>query len=67
MEKDADGDGVVYYDFSESYYEPNMIMDNEEYKTWCEQYSGGNEKEILWHFIISKEKYEELFPCEAVG
>lgn len=66
-EKDLDGDGILYYDISQSYYEPAMIMDNAEYDTWCEQYSEGNTIEIIWYSIISEEKYYEMFPSQAVG
>lgn len=66
-EKDLDGDGIVYYDISISYYEPTMIMDNAEYSKWCEQYNTGNKKEIKWHPIITREEYDEMHPSTAVG
>lgn len=66
-EKDLDGDGIVYYDISISYYEPTMIMDNAEYEKWCEQYNTGNQKEIKWHPIITREEYDEMHPSTAVG
>ena len=66
-EKDLDGDGIVYYDISENYYEPTLIMDNAEYDAWCEQYNEGNTKEVIWYSIISEEKYNEMFPSQAVG
>ncbi len=56
-EKDLDGDGIVYYDISEDYYEPTRIMDHAEYAAWCEQYKEGNTIDIIWHSIISEEKY----------
>lgn len=66
-DKDLDGDGILYYDISEDYYKPTMIMDNEEYEAWCEQYNGGTKKVIIWYSIISEEKYYEMFPSQAVG
>ncbi len=66
-ERDLDGDGIVYYDISENYYEPVMIMDKAEYEVWCKQYSEGNMVEIIWYPIISEEKYYEMFPSQAVG
>ena len=62
-----DGDGVLYYDMNANYYEPQNIMDKAEYETWCEQYNKGTIKEIIWQPIISKEKYYEMFPSQAVG
>ncbi len=59
-EKDLDGDGIVYYFISENYYEPTQIMDNAEYAAWCEQYSEGSTKEIIWYSIISEKKYYEM-------
>lgn len=66
-EKDIDGDGIVYYDISENYYEPTLIMDNDEYDIWCKKYTEGKEKKITWNQIISEEKYYEMFPVHAVG
>lgn len=65
-EKDTDGDGIVYYAYSD-YYEPEMIMDHAEYEQWCEQYQRGNIKEIQWNLIVSEETYYELYPTQAVG
>lgn len=65
-DKDLDGDGVVYYDNTQ-YDKPAMIMDKAEYETWCGQYNQGNEKKITWYPIISEERYDELFPSQAVG
>ena len=67
VEKDLDGDGVVYYDMAENYYEPAMIMDNSEYEEWCEQYNKANTKEIHWYPIITEEEYNESYPSTAVG
>lgn len=66
-DKDLDGDGIVYYDMSEDYYTPTMIMDRSEYEKWCEQYIKGKEKEIRWSFIITEEEYYEQYPVTAVG
>lgn len=67
-EKDLDGDGILYYDYSENWYEPAHIMDQAEYDEWCGQYTQGKIKEITWFPIISEEKYYELFPpIEAPG
>ena len=67
VEKDLDGDGVVYYDMAENYYAPVMIMDNAEYEKWCEQYNKANTKEIQWYPIITEEEYNERYPSTAVG
>ena len=67
VEKDLDGDGVVYYDMVENYYAPVMIMDNAEYEKWCEQYNKANTKEIQWYPIITEEEYNERYPSTAVG
>lgn len=70
LEKDLDGDGIVYYDLSEDYYNPTMIMDKEEYEKWCEQHFTGTQKgleEITWQPIIIEEEYYEIFPDTAVG
>lgn len=70
VEKDLDGDGIVYYDLSEDYYTPTMIMDKAEYDKWCEQYMSGNKKElkeITWQLIITEEEYNEIVPDTAVG
>lgn len=66
-DKDLNGDGIVYYDMSEDYYTPTMIMDNSEYEKWCEQYNKGKEKEIDWSCIITEEEYFEQYPVTAVG
>lgn len=65
--KDTDGDGIVYYDFADDYYEPQNIMDNAEYEKWCENYNTAKEIEILWYPIISEEKYNEMHTDAAVG
>ena len=57
VEKDSDGDGIVYYDMSGDYYEPSMIMDNAEYEEWCEQYETENIKSIKWYPIITEEEF----------
>lgn len=67
IEKDEDGDGIVYYDMSGNYYAPSMIMDNAEYEEWCEQYNTGNIKPIKWYPIITEEEYNEKYPSNAVG
>lgn len=49
-DKDLNGDGIVYYDnMAENYDNPQRIMDNEEYKKWCEKYNHGNEIKIQWY------------------
>lgn len=53
-DKDLDGDGILYYDASKDDYKPAMIMDNEEYEAWCEQYNRGTKKVIIWYSIISE-------------
>lgn len=67
VEKDTDGDGIVYYDMSDDYYAPSMIMDNAEYEEWCEKYNTGNIKSIKWYPIITEEEYNEKYPSNAVG
>ncbi len=65
--KDTDGDGIVYYDFADDYYEPQNIMDNAEYEKWCENYNTAKKIEILWYPIISEEKYNEMHTDAAAG
>lgn len=67
IEKDVDGDGIVYYDMSDDYYAPSMIMDNAEYEKWCLKYNTGNIKSIKWYPIITEEEYKEKYPSNAVG
>ena len=43
-----------------------IYNDKAEYVVWCEQYNQGNEKEIIWHSIISEEKCKEMFSSQAV-
>lgn len=66
-EKDLDGDGIVYYDYSDDYSEPEMVMDRAEYEQWCEQYQSGNIQEINWKQIISEETYDEMYPMQPAG
>ena len=56
IEKDIDGNGVVFYDMSDNYYEPTWIKDDAEYHKWCEQYNTGNQKEIVWLPITNPEE-----------
>lgn len=51
-EKDLDGDGVVYYSWSDGLDNFLWIKDNAEYEQWCEQYETGNEQEISWGKIF---------------
>ena len=61
-EKDLDGDGLVYYDYvSGNYDNPDLVLDNAEYESWCGQYAGEQIIEINWNPIISEEKYLEDF------
>ena len=52
----------------EEFWPYSLFINNDkaEYAVWCEQYNQGNEKEIIWHSIISEEKYNEMFSSQAV-
>lgn len=62
-EKDVDGDGVVYYNWTaEEWDNPSLVMDNAEYEMWYQEITEGNVIEITKHPIITKEEYYELYP-----
>lgn len=53
---------LLQYDKTTDRYECIAYID-----AWCGQYNKGTIKEIIWQPIISKEKYYEMFPSQAVG
>ncbi len=62
-EKDADGDGVVYYNWTaEEWDNPSLVMDNEEYEMWYQEITEGDVIQITRYPIISEDEYYELYP-----
>lgn len=62
-EKDADGDGVVYYNWTaEEWDNPSLVMDNAEYEMWYQEITEGNAIEITRYPIILEDEYYELYP-----
>lgn len=62
-EKDADGDGVVYYNWTaEEWDNPSLVMDNAEYEMWYQEITEGDVIQITRYPIISEEEYYELYP-----
>lgn len=62
-ETDADGDGVVYYNWTaEEWDNPSLVMDNAEYEMWYQEITEGNAIEITRYPIISEDEYYELYP-----
>ncbi|MBO5341385.1 MAG: M56 family metallopeptidase [Lachnospiraceae bacterium] len=62
-EKDTDGDGVVYYNWTaDEWDKPSLIMDNAEYEMWHKEITQGNVIEITMYAIITQEAYYELYP-----